>query len=75
MKYLAYFQAYTNTYGELQELKNKYLEALQTEDVVGLVIGTRPDCMPDELLDYLEELNKQHFYWLNMELKVPMTKR
>lgn len=61
MKYLAYFQAYTNTYGELQELKNKYLEALQTEDVVGLVIGTRPDCMPDELLDYLEELNKQHF--------------
>lgn len=61
MKYLAYFQAYTNTYGELQELKNKYLEALQTEDVVGVVIGTRPDCMPDELLDYLEELNKQHF--------------
>ena len=58
MKYLAYFQAYTNTYGELQKLKAKYEEALQVADVVGLVIGTRPDCMPDELLDYLEELNR-----------------
>ena len=46
MKYLAYFQAYTNTYGELEELKRKYEEALMVEDVVGLVIGTRPDCMP-----------------------------
>ncbi|MGL4519792.1 MAG: TIGR01212 family radical SAM protein [Phocaeicola sp.] len=61
MKYLAYFQAYTNTYGELQSLKKKYEEALQLPNVVGLVIGTRPDCMPDELLDYLEELNKRTF--------------
>lgn len=61
MKYLAYFQAYTNTYGELQELKRKYEEALRVPDVVGLVIGTRPDCMPDELLDYLEELNRTTF--------------
>lgn len=61
MKYLAYFQAYTNTYGELQELKRKYEEALQVPDVVGIVIGTRPDCMPDELLDYLEELNHRTF--------------
>lgn len=61
MKYLAYFQAYTNTYGELQELKRKYEEALQVPDVVGIVIGTRPDCMPDELLDYLEELNRRTF--------------
>ena len=61
MKYLAYFQAYTNTYGELDELKQKYEEALQTEDVVGLVIGTRPDCMPDSLLDFLELLNKEYF--------------
>lgn len=57
MKYLAYFQAYTNTYGELEALKAKYEEALAVEDVVGLVIGTRPDCMPDALLDYLEELS------------------
>ena len=61
MKYLAYFQAYTNTYGELQELKRKYEEALQVPDVVGIVIGTRPDCMPDELLDYLDELNHRTF--------------
>ena len=61
MKYLAYFQAYTNTYGELEKLKAMYSEALAVENVVGLVIGTRPDCMPDSLLDYLQELNKQTF--------------
>ncbi len=61
MKYLAYFQAYTNTYGELEELKRKYEEALAVDGVVGLVIGTRPDCMPDPLLDYLEELSKRTF--------------
>lgn len=61
MKYLAYFQAYTNTYGQLEELKRKYEEALTVGGVVGLVIGTRPDCMPDSLLDYLEELSKRTF--------------
>ena len=61
MKFLAYFQAYTNTYAELEELKRKYEEALQVKDVVGIVIGTRPDCMPDALLDYLEDLNKRTF--------------
>lgn len=61
MKYLAYFQAYTNTYGELEEIKAKYEEALSVDGVVGLVIGTRPDCMPDELLDYLEALNRRCF--------------
>lgn len=61
MKYLAYFQAYTNTYSELESLKAKYEEALSVDGVVGLVIGTRPDCMPDDLLDYLEELQKTTF--------------
>lgn len=61
MKYLAYFQAYTNTYGELKGLIQMYEEALKVEGVVGIVIGTRPDCMPDSLLDYLEELNKRTF--------------
>ena len=61
MKYLAYFQAYTNTYGELESLKRKYEEALSVDGVVGLVIGTRPDCMPDNLLRYLEEINKHTF--------------
>ena len=61
MKYLAYFQAYTNTYAALDRLKELYEEALCVPDVVGLVIGTRPDCMPDELLSYLEELNRRTF--------------
>ena len=61
MKYLAYFQAYTNTYAELDRLVSLYEEALRVPDVVGLVIGTRPDCMPDKLLDYLEELNRRTF--------------
>ena len=61
MKYLAYFQAYTNTYSELDELKRKYEDALSVDGVVGLVIGTRPDCMPDSLLNYLEDLQKHAF--------------
>jgi radical SAM protein (TIGR01212 family) len=61
MKFLAYFQAYTNTYAELEDLKRKYEEALSVPDVVGIVIGTRPDCMPDTLLNYLEELNQRTF--------------
>ncbi|MCR5534282.1 MAG: TIGR01212 family radical SAM protein [Bacteroidaceae bacterium] len=61
MKYLAYFQAYTNTYGQLEHLKDLYEEALQVPDVLGLVIGTRPDCMPNDLLEYLTELNRRTF--------------
>ncbi len=61
MRYLAYFQAYTNTYAGIDVLKRKYEEALGEDKVVGLVIATRPDCMPDGLLDYLEELNRHAF--------------
>ncbi len=61
MKYLAYFQAYTNTYGELEELKRMYDEALRVDDVVGIIIGTRPDCMPDSLLDHLQTLSRHTF--------------
>ena len=61
MKYLAYFQAYTNTYADLATLRERYEEALGVDDVVGLVIGTRPDCMPTALLDYLEELSHRTF--------------
>ena len=61
MKYLAYFQAYTNTYGSLDVLKLRYNEALSVDGCVGLVIGTRPDCMPDDLLDYLADLGKKTF--------------
>lgn len=61
MKYLAYFQSYTNTYDSLDKLIALYEEALAYPNVVGLIIGTRPDCMPDELLDYFAELNKKTF--------------
>lgn len=61
MRYLAYFQAYTNTYGELSKLKRLYEEALEVSGVEGLVVGTRPDCVPDDLLDYLAELSKRVF--------------
>ncbi len=61
MRYLAYFQAYTNTYAGLDRLQRMYEEALSVDGVVGLVIGTRPDCMPEALLDYLERLARQTF--------------
>ena len=61
MKYLAYFQAYTNTYDELSNLMAKYEEALRFSGVVGIIVGTRPDCMPDELLDYFAVLAEKYF--------------
>lgn len=61
MKYLAYFQAYTSTHGELERLKQLYEEALSVENVVGIIIGTRPDCTGDDLLDYLAGLNERAF--------------
>lgn len=57
MKYLAYFQAYTNTYAETKRLVELYEEAIRPEDVVGLIIGTRPDCMPEDLLLALKDIN------------------
>lgn len=58
MKYLAYFQSYTNTFGKTsEELAAMYREALETEDVEGVIIGTRPDCLPDELVNLLADMN------------------
>jgi radical SAM protein (TIGR01212 family) len=59
--YLAYFQSYTNTYDSLENLKALYHEALSYPNVVGLVVGTRPDCVSDELLDYFGELTKKYY--------------
>ena len=61
MKYLAYFQAYTNTYGATPYLAACYEEALAHEGVVGLIIGTRPDCMPPDLLAYLSDLARDRY--------------
>jgi radical SAM protein (TIGR01212 family) len=61
MKYLAYFQAYTNTYDKIEILRLKYEEALRRKDVAGIVIATRPDCVSGDLLDYLQELSRRTF--------------
>lgn len=61
MRYLAYFQAYSNTYAPLDTLRRRYEEALSQDGVVGIVIGTRPDCVTEETLDYLEELSRRTF--------------
>lgn len=61
MRYLAYFQSYSNTYAELSVLKEKYEEALSHPKILGLVLGTRPDCIDAEILDYLQELSKKYY--------------
>ena len=60
-RYLAYFQAYSNTYAGIEKLKELYSESLAYPGIIGLVIGTRPDCVDDKLLDYLEEINRKYF--------------
>ncbi|WP_432474154.1 TIGR01212 family radical SAM protein [Amphritea sp. HPY] len=69
-KYLAYFQAYTNTYAEISSLKALYDEALAIDDVIGLSIGTRPDCVPDKVLDLLASYRDQGYeIWLELGLQ------
>jgi radical SAM protein (TIGR01212 family) len=60
-KYLAYFQAYSNTYAGVDILKEMYEEALQRDEVIGLVIGTRPDTVDPEILDYIKTLTKDYY--------------
>jgi radical SAM protein (TIGR01212 family) len=71
MRYIAYFQSYTNTYDSLKNLLAKYYEALNHPGVVGMIIATRPDCMPDDLLDGLEKIS--HNYFLLIEYGVEST--
>jgi hypothetical protein len=71
-KYLAYFQAYTNTYAPLVELKKMYKEALEHKDVLGLVIATRPDCISNDVLDYLQSLVKNG-YFIKLEFGLEST--
>ncbi|MDP2337537.1 MAG: TIGR01212 family radical SAM protein [Bacteroidota bacterium] len=61
MRYLAYFQAYSNTYAPLENLKKLYEEALSHQEVIGLVIATRPDCLTIEILDYLQKLAQNYY--------------
>lgn len=66
-RYLAYFQAYTSTYQEYEYLKSKYDEALHTADIAGICVGTRPDCVPDRVLDLLKSYQDMgHEVWLEL---------
>ncbi len=71
-KYLAYFQAFTNTYAPLSDLKKMYLEALSHKDIIGLVIATRPDSIKNDVLDYLQELARKG-YFIKLEFGLEST--
>lgn len=68
-KYIAYFQAYTNTYAPVEVLREKYYSILDMEDVVGIAIATRPDCLPEDVLDLLEEISKKKYLWVELGLQ------
>ncbi len=68
-KYLAYFQNHTNTYAPVSELREKYYAVLANPKIEGLVIGTRPDCLSEEVLDLLSEISRTHFLWVELGLQ------
>ena len=68
-KFLAYFQSFSNTYGPLERLRSLYEEALADEDVVGLSVGTRPDCVSEEVLDCLEAFSAKSLIWMEYGLQ------
>lgn len=68
-KYMAYFQAFTNTHAPVDVLRNTYESVLEQEDVVGISIATRPDCLPDDVVEYLAELNERTYLWVELGLQ------
>ncbi|MBY9080872.1 TIGR01212 family radical SAM protein [Paenibacillus sp. HN-1] len=68
-KYIGYFQAYTNTYAPVEELREYFEVILEQPGVVGLSIATRPDCLPDDVVDYLADLNRRTYLWVEMGLQ------
>ena len=68
-KYIAYFQAYTNTYAPVEELRRKYEEAINEEGVVALAIATRPDCLSDEIVELISEFNDRVYTWVELGLQ------
>ncbi|MCX5846167.1 MAG: TIGR01212 family radical SAM protein [Deltaproteobacteria bacterium] len=68
-KFIAYFQTFTNTYGPVEKLKELYDEALSEEDVIGLSVGTRPDCVPDNVLDLFRDYAEHSHVWLELGLQ------
>lgn len=68
-KYIAYFQSFTNTYGDIDYLEKVFTTAINRDDIVAISIGTRPDCLPQNMLDLLEKLNKIKPVWIELGLQ------
>jgi radical SAM protein (TIGR01212 family) len=68
-KYMAYFQAFTNTHAPVDVLREKYETVLNEEGVMGLSIATRPDCLPDDVVEYLAELHERTYLWVELGLQ------
>ena len=68
-KYIAYFQSFTNTYGDQQRLMSLFKEVLSYPEIIGLSIGTRPDCLSEEMIDFLSALNKEKEVWVELGLQ------
>jgi radical SAM protein (TIGR01212 family) len=73
-RFIAYFQPYSNTYAPVERLRLLYDEALAVPDVVGLIVGTRPDCLPPETLDLLADYARATYFWLELGLQSPLDK-
>lgn len=71
-RFLAYFQSYSNTYAPVQRLRALYDEALAVPEVVGLVVGTRPDCLPPETVELLADYAGRTYFWLELGLQSPL---
>lgn len=67
--YLAYFQSFTNTYAPVEVLRSRYYAALNDDRISGIAIATRPDCISEDVLDLLEEINRDHFMWVELGLQ------
>ncbi|HEY5975848.1 MAG TPA: TIGR01212 family radical SAM protein [Geobacteraceae bacterium] len=70
-RFIAYFQPYSNTYAPVERLRALYDEALAVPEVVGLIVGTRPDCLPPDVLDLLAEYGRRTWFWLELGLQSP----
>ena len=68
-RYIAYFQSHTNTYAPVDELRSKFYAALQHPQVAGIAIATRPDCLPDDVVDLLSEISERAFMWVELGLQ------
>ncbi|MCX7831109.1 MAG: TIGR01212 family radical SAM protein, partial [Acidobacteria bacterium] len=66
---IAYFQSFTNTYADFETLKDFFLKALHTKGVLGLAVGTRPDCLNEKIVDFFSDLAKEHFLWIEIGMQ------